>query len=155
MRIRLSTTHCKACSSKPRYTRAARRILTPRLREEHETLMAARAREAGPEFVAVRCQRASIEGNLSLWLRAMGLRRARYIGSAKTRLQHLVTAAPINLMRLAAWMRETPAAKTRRSAFARFMSSPAAPPEAFASSIISVALRRFVWMLSFEECRVP
>ena len=54
MRIRFSTTHCKACASKPRCTRGARRILTPRPREEHETLVAARAREAEPAFVADR-----------------------------------------------------------------------------------------------------
>ena len=102
MRIRFSTTDCKACPSKPRCTRGARRILTPRPREEHEALVAARARETEPAFVADRRRRAGIEGTLSRGLRAMGLRRARHIGLAKTRLQHLVTAAAINLMRLAA-----------------------------------------------------
>ena len=52
----------------------------------------------------------------------MGLRRSRYIGLAKTRLQHLVTAAAINLVRLAARVGDTAAAPTRRSAFARLMS---------------------------------
>ena len=57
----------------------------------------------------------------------MGLRRARYVGLAKTRLQRLVTAAAINLMRLAAWIGDTTAARTKRSAFACLMSSSAAP----------------------------
>lgn len=51
----------------------------------------------------------------------MGLRRARYVGIAKTRLQHLITAAAINLMRLGAWLGEAPAARARRSAFTRLM----------------------------------
>ena len=127
MRIRFSTTDCKACPSKPRCTRGARRILTPRPREEHETLVAARAREREPEFVADRRRRAGVEGTLSLGVRAMGLRSSRYIGLAKTHLQHLVTAAAINLMRLAAWVGNTPAAQTRRSAFSRLMSGPSAP----------------------------
>ena len=54
IRIRFSTTHCKACPSKPRCTRATRRPLTPRPREKHETLVAARARETEPEFIADR-----------------------------------------------------------------------------------------------------
>ena len=57
----------------------------------------------------------------------MGLRRSRYIGLAKTHLQHLVTAAAINLMRLATWIRDTPVVQSRRSAFARLMSGPPAP----------------------------
>ena len=127
MRIRFSTTDCKACPSKPRCTRAARRLLTPRPRHEHETLVAARARETEPAFAADRRRRAGVEGTLSRGVRAMGLRRSRYVGLAKTHLQHLVTAAAINLMRLAAWLSDAPAAQTRRSAFARLMSGPAAP----------------------------
>ena len=37
----------------------------------------------------------------------MGLRRARPVGMAKARLQRLVGAAVINLMRLAAWIGDT------------------------------------------------
>jgi transposase len=48
MRVRFSTRDCKACSLKPRCTRSARRLLTPRRREEHEALVAARAKGGGP-----------------------------------------------------------------------------------------------------------
>ncbi|WP_190273142.1 transposase, partial [Methylorubrum extorquens] len=51
----------------------------------------------------------------------MGLRRSRYLGLAKTHLQHLLTAAAINLGRLAAWIDDAPTARTRRSAFTRIM----------------------------------
>ena len=121
MRVRFSTRDCKACSLKPRCTRSARRLLTPRRREEHEALVAARAREADPAFAAEQRRRAGIEGTLSRGVRVMGLRRARYLGIDKTRLQHLITAAAINLVRLAAWIGERPTVRTRHSAFARLM----------------------------------
>ena len=46
-----------------------------------------------------------------------GLRRCRYIGLAKTRLQHVLTAAAINLVRVAEWCAGTPVATTRCSRF--------------------------------------
>jgi transposase len=49
------------------------------------------------------------------------LRRSRYIGMAKTRLQHLATAAAINLERVSDWLAGIVQEKTRRSAFARVM----------------------------------
>ena len=65
--------------------------------------MAARACETEPKFVADCRRRAGVEGRLSLDVRAMGLRRARHIVLAKTRPQHLVTTAAIDLMHFAAW----------------------------------------------------
>jgi nitroreductase len=64
-------------------------------------------------------ERAGVEGALSQGTRAFGLRRCRYTGLPKTRLQHLATAAAMNLARLDAWWTETPRAPTRCSAFAR------------------------------------
>jgi hypothetical protein len=46
------------------------------------------------------------------------LRRSRYIGLDKTRLQHVATAAALNLIRLSEWCAGTPLAKTRCSRFA-------------------------------------
>ena len=51
-------------------------------------------------------------------VRAFGLRRSRYRGSARTHLQHVATAAAIDLQRLAAWFRAIPRAATRTSRFA-------------------------------------
>ena len=125
MRIRFSSTDCKPCALKPRCTRSARRLLTPRRQEEHEALQAARAREAEKAF-ATECQRrAGVEGTLSQGVRTMHLRRARYVGLAKTHLQHVLTAAAINLARLAAWLAGEPRAQTRQSSFVRLMAQPA------------------------------
>ncbi len=46
------------------------------------------------------------------------VRRSRYRGLAKAHLQHVATAAAINLERLAAWFRARPRAATRTSRFA-------------------------------------
>jgi transposase len=125
MRIRFSTTDCKPCALKPHCTRAPRRLLTPRRREEHEALETARARETGKAFATEYRRRAGIEGTLSLGVRAMHLRRARYVGLAKTHLQHVLTAAAMNLSRLGSWLAGTPRARTRQSAFVRLMAIPA------------------------------
>ena len=51
-------------------------------------------------------------------MRPLGLRRSRYRGLAKTHLQHVATAAAVDLGRLAAWFGATPRAATRTSRFA-------------------------------------
>ena len=63
-------------------------------------------------------QRQGIEGTISQGARGFGLRRARYRGSAKTALQSMVTAAAMDLDRLAAWFAERPLAPRRTSRFA-------------------------------------
>ena len=87
-------------------------------RREHEALAAARAREGTAEGRRFYAQRQGVEATLSQGVRAFGLRRARYRGLAKTGLQHVATAAAINLDRLAAWFAERPLARTRTSRFA-------------------------------------
>ncbi len=54
------------------------------------------------------------------------LRRSRYVGLAKTHLQHVLTAAAINLNRISNWLAGTPRERTRQSAFIRPMTAPAA-----------------------------
>lgn len=48
----------------------------------------------------------------------MGLRQARYIGLVKVRLQHLLTAVALNVVRMVTWLHGVPHAQTRRSRFA-------------------------------------
>src|SRR5574341_311230 len=58
-------------------------------------LLQARQRQQTAAFKAVYAQRAGVEGTISQAVAARGMRRSRYIGLAKTRLQHLLTAAAI------------------------------------------------------------
>ena len=60
-----------------------------------------------------------IEGTVSEGVRGFGLRRRRYVGLAKAHLQHVITAAAMNLSRLAAWLAGVPHGRTRVSRFAR------------------------------------
>jgi hypothetical protein len=111
---------CAACTARPLCTQAghqARHLKLPP-RAEHEALKAARERLATKEGRRRYARRAGIEGTLSQGVRAFGLRRARYRGLAKTHLQHVATAAAINLARVGDWFRTVPRAATRTSRFA-------------------------------------
>ena len=97
-----------------------------RRRDAYAALTAARARESTADFTARYHRRAGIEGTISQGVRAMHLRQARYIGLAKTHLQHVLTAAALNFVRLGAWLDGAPLARTRQSAYARLMLASAA-----------------------------
>ncbi len=72
--------------------------MTVRPEAQHKALQAARAREKAEAFAKQYAKRAGIEGTLSQDVRCFDLRRARYIGLAKTHLQHILIAAAMNLM---------------------------------------------------------
>jgi transposase len=111
---------CAACPARPSCTRAKdqARHLELQPRAEHEALKAARARLTTEEGRQLNARRAGIEGTLSQGVRTFGLRRSRYRGLAKAHLQHVATAAAIDLGRLSAWFRATPRAAIRTSRFA-------------------------------------
>jgi len=120
VRARFSAANCNPCPSKARCTRGRDqgRQLTLPAREQHEALAAARTRHKTEAGRALYAQRQGIEGTILQGVRGFGLRRARYHGLAKTGLQSVVTAAAINLDRLAAWLAKRPLAPTRVSRFA-------------------------------------
>ena len=118
--VQFAAKTCAACPARQCCTRAARGGRTLRLRQqvEHEALQAARREQQTADWKACYAKRAGIEGTLSEAVRVFGLRRCRYIGQAKTQLQHLATAAALNLARVDAWLCGRARAATRRSAFA-------------------------------------
>ena len=73
--------------------------MTLRPREQHEALQAARRQQETAEWKAEYAVRAGVEGTLSQGVRGLGLRRCRYIGLAKARLQHVATAAALGTKR--------------------------------------------------------
>jgi transposase len=121
IKIKSSAKDCGACPARDRCTEAKRRSITVRPRDQYEALHAARSREASAEYRADYNRRAGIEGTISQGVRACGLRRSRYIGEAKAHLQHIATAAAINVTRISDWLAERPREVTRTSAFARLM----------------------------------
>jgi transposase len=117
---RFSRKDCTPCPFRPHCTKAKQepRIIGLQAREHHEALQAARQRQTTDEFRSRYAARAGIEGTHEQAVRRCGLRRCRYLGSAKAHLQHLLTATAINLARLGDWWAGAPAAPTRRSRFA-------------------------------------
>ena len=65
--------------------------------------------------------RAGIESTHSQGVRRSGLRRTRYVGLAKTHLQHVFIAIALNMVRVNAWLNGVPLAKTRISRFRRVL----------------------------------
>jgi transposase len=123
IKIRFSTRDCQACPLVTRCTfsrsRAPRRLLTIRPQAQHQALQTARRRQTTRAFSQQYALRSGIEATISQGVRALGLRRSRYSGLRKTHLQHMATAAAINLIRVAAWLDGDELASTRVSAFQR------------------------------------
>jgi transposase len=115
--MRFARTDCAACAVRDQCPHASSqpRMLTVRMRAQHEALQAARQRQTTDEFQQTYAIRAGVEGTISQGVRIGDLRRSRYLGLAKTHLQHLMTAAAVNLLRVAAWLAERPRTQTRPS----------------------------------------
>ncbi len=123
--VKFSRTDCRLCPVRSLCTQAAGspRRVTLRVQTDHEMLQQARRLQTTPEWKTRYECRAGIEGTISQGTRGFGLRRSRYLGEAKTHLQHILTASAINLVRFAAWKAGIPQAKTRTSRFAALKAS--------------------------------
>ena len=109
--------HCSACPVRSQCTRAKvnPRGLTLMVQEDYEALAKARERQTTAEFKQQYSLRSGIEGTISQGVRGFHLRQCRYLGLAKTCLQHILTAAAMNLERVYAWLEGIPLAQTRQS----------------------------------------
>jgi transposase len=109
---------CAACpvraacvhSTQPRRARTIK--LRPR--EQHEAQQAARAYQHTEAFKARYAKRSGIEATLSQAVRAFDVRATRYIGLAKTHLQHICIAVGINLQRFTTWISNPSTIPSRR-----------------------------------------
>jgi len=123
IKIKFSTKDCGRCPRQVHCIRSAkkykRRTITIRPQAQHEALQAARRRQQTSAFASQYALREGIEATISQGVRAFGMRRSRYIGLAKTHLQHLGIAAAINLVRAVSWPDGDDLAPTRVSAFQR------------------------------------
>ena len=92
---------------------------------EHEALQARREFQTTAAFQQQYNARAGIEGTISQSVRRTDIRHTRYIGLAKTHLQHVLCAAAINLYRITDYIaqqnhssgEQSPFAQTRSPAF--------------------------------------
>ncbi|MFD1548069.1 transposase, partial [Nonomuraea guangzhouensis] len=120
IRLAFRKRDCGPCPLRPRCTTAAigLRQLTIRPKAQHEALERARREQLTDDWKERYKIRAGVEGTISQAVRA-GIRRTRYLGLNKTHLANALSAAAINLIRLDAWLTQTPLGATRVSHFAR------------------------------------
>jgi transposase len=119
IKVQFRGADCRACASREQCTKSKStpRSLQFKSRLEYEALQVARQRQETDQFKQTYKKRAGVEGTISQGTRSFDLRRARYVGLAKTHLQHIAIAAAMNLSRVWAWLDERPKAQTRRSKF--------------------------------------
>ncbi len=89
-----------------------------RPQQEHKALAAIRRQQQTQKWKKQYEKRAGIEGTLATGIQVLGLRYTRYVGLAKTHLQHVFTALAMNLARIVAWLKGEPLPKLRVSHFA-------------------------------------
>ena len=125
VRVQFASRDCTPCPLRCHCTKrkvAPRELLLQR-REEDEALQMAKRRQTTEAFQQDYALRAGVEATHAQGLRRSDLRHTRYIGLAKTHLQHILTALALNLVRAVEWLTETSqtetvATKTRQSRFA-------------------------------------
>ena len=93
------STHCAACPLRERCVGAEQTHRTLVVGEHHSALQARRREQKTEAFAQQMKHRNGIEGTLSELVRAHGIRRARYRGLAKARLQNYFAAAACNVKR--------------------------------------------------------
>jgi hypothetical protein len=105
--IRFAARTCGDCPVREQCTRSTSprfgRQLTIPTREAYHAQLAARASQDTPHGRAQYALRAGVEGTIRQAVAVTGIRRARYRGLPKTRLQHIYSAVAVNLIRLHAY----------------------------------------------------
>jgi len=110
---------CPSCPAKKDCTSSRFRGLTLHPRDEHQALQRRRAEQNTEPWRQRYAARAGVESTIAQAIHACDARRARYKGLPKVRLEHILLAAAINLIRLDAWWTGTPLGPTRTSHYAR------------------------------------
>lgn len=101
-RFEWDTKTCGACPLRAKCIKAEHKHRTLAVGEHHTVLQARRNEQQTEAFKARMKHRNAIEGTQSELVRAHGLRRARYRGLARTRLQNYFIGAACNVKR---WLR--------------------------------------------------
>lgn len=96
------STHCEDCPLRAQCVAPQQKHRSVVVGEHHTALQARRRAQVTPEFKQRMKHRNAIEGTQSELVRAHGLRRARYRGLGKVRLQNYLAGAACNVKR---WIR--------------------------------------------------
>lgn len=126
IQARFSLKDCRPCPLRSHCTDSkSARILAFRPQLQFQALHQRRQQVHTDTWQKEYAQRAGIEGTISQGVRGFGLRECRYLGLAKTHLQHILTAAAINITRVDAWFTGRRRARTRVSHFKALAPIPA------------------------------
>jgi transposase len=112
--VRFSAATCAGCPVRGQCTTSRQgRKLTLNPRPIHGLITAARAEQRTASWRDRYKIRAGVEGTIAQASHVTGIRRARYTGLTKIRLEHLLAATAVNLIRLDAyWSDRTGATRT-------------------------------------------
>jgi hypothetical protein len=137
--IKFAAGTCRGCPGRDQCTHSTSpnygRQLTVAPREVHDAQHAARATQDTPDWQARYAVRAGVEGTIRQGVAVTGMRRARYRGLPKTRLEHVYSAVALNLIRLDAyWNGPRPGPN---------QDQPPRPPRPRPRSLIELASRVF------------
>ncbi len=121
--IKFAAGTCQPCPVREQCTRPTSskygRQLTVPPREVHHTQLTTRASQNTRDWQARYAIRAGVEGTIRQAVAVTGMRRARYRGLAKTRLEHVYFAVALNLIRLHAYWNGRALDRGRTSHLAR------------------------------------
>ena len=124
LRVRFPLRLCRSCPLHAQCTPIAAKVLILRPDEaSYNALKLARSRQETPEFRKLYAKRAGVEGTVAQAVRTCEMRRARYIGSKKLRLQAFFTATAMNVLRAVQWLTGERPTSTPVSRFAKLVAS--------------------------------
>lgn len=121
--IKFAAGTCRTCPVREQCTRSTspkyRRQLTVPPRGVYHAQQTARATQNTTDWQARYALRAGVEGTIRQGVAVTGMRRARYRGLPKTRLEHVYSAVALNLIRLDAYWNGHALDRTKTSHLAR------------------------------------
>ena len=118
-RVKFKRVECEPCPAHDQCTKHPRRTLSFHEEDVFKTVQQRKRDQHTEEWRKRYGKRAGVEGTVSQCVFALGMRRSRYRGLAKTHLQFVLTAAAMNLTRVLNWHNEKPRSQTRFTRFGR------------------------------------
>jgi hypothetical protein len=118
---RFTARQCQPCPARAACTTAGRRTAGFPPREFYDLQVRNRADQTGPAWHKRCAVRSGIEGTVNELAHGHGLRRCRYRGQPKARLQHVLTAIAVNIERLSHLAPDESTATRPPTAFQKYL----------------------------------
>jgi transposase len=116
-RVKFKRVECEPCPVHDLCTTHPRRTLSFHEETVFKAVQCRKEEQHTDDWLKRYGKRAGVEGTVSQCVFALGMRRSRYRGLAKTHLQFVLTAAAMNLTRVVNWLNDKPRSETRFTQF--------------------------------------